>query len=258
MLYSNVLRRKYRKTPLTEVLFELHFNDSISYEEIVEKFYSQIKDYYPNKENTKRISLQKEKDSPTNKAKLTQLEGTAFYNEDGSGLVRITKNTLSFNALRRSYNGYEDFLSKLTEIINILKELSGINSFNTMRMRYINEVSIPVSSEIYLDKYFNYFPTVITQNSYNFNLQVNPSAFHDAHKVLIKVASLPDENDEDINAKFIIDITNILSIPNGESLNSISESIRQSHENIGRIFEDAITDETRLLFEEDKNAVRDW
>lgn len=254
---TEILRRKYKKTPIVEVIFEIQFNEPQEDLTIWGRFHDKIKHDYPEKKKGERISVIRKDDDDSNSVEIIKSDAMRFSKKDVSEIIQLTNDLLTINALSKCYQGYESFRTLIITALNAYTEVAELVSFKQFKLRYINIISLPAKDgEIELKDFFNYYPEIKDQIFYDFSLQFELEAHHNRHEAYVVISSLPESRMGEIG--FLIDINNTFHINTKINEPYILTLLNEAHENTGRIFEALITEQTRDLFQEVENETCNW
>ena len=255
-LHRTVPERSYRKPPVVEALCEIYFAGSIWDDTIPGAFYERIKHEFPKKQQRE-----------IQQAQITLGQGTAsagvqtlppriqFVSQSGNKMVQVAENLLVVNQLR-PYRHFEEWERAVYVALKEYKSAASPQRVSRIGIRYINRIEIP-GTRVSMEDYFTIYPQLsksLGNTHRSFLVRVEVPQADQGHTVLITFGS--SEPPQAIGDKllFMLDLYDIaeLNIPPNES--EVRAQIRQAHGNVGRAFEDSITDRLRVLLEvEEKN-----
>lgn len=240
------VRRKYKKSPIIEALYEIHFSESQADSTLPGLFYEQVKEKYPLKEQISQNSFEIQlEQSGVSSQKILQTPMMRFFNRDRSELIQVANNLLTINRLI-PYEDYESFVESIKTAIKKYVDIACPKFVERIGLRYINHIFISETT-VNSEEYFAYLPKIREHYS-NIQLSLELKSFHDTHASFMTIATIPNEN----QAAFLLDIYDSLKKNQEINLENIERDLDESHENVERIFENAITDKTREIFEEEK------
>ncbi len=258
---TEIARRKYEHSPIIEVLCDIQFEKVPNDLNKWQKFHKRIFDKYPNAGTGKKITLleRKNEGEEGSTPELIEVEARRFANDEKTKIIQVSEGTIVYNDIETPYKGYESFKDDFMKIIGSYIEINNPQKVERLEVRYINEIRFSLESSFEfteIHKYFNFAPRV-DGNILSFQFQFQVKSFHDGHFLFVTLMTLPLETDSTETA-YLIDIQNIFLTTNVVDINDIEATLRDAHENIGRVFENIITPETRAIFKEVENNDCKW
>ncbi|MBU2622318.1 MAG: TIGR04255 family protein [Proteobacteria bacterium] len=246
--------KRYKNPPLVEALCEFYFQGSHWDDAVPGLLYEKIKPSYPQRRQLEqvgvKIDISAESESITKKRGQPRIQ---FVSDDKSRLVQMAKDLLVVNHLKP----YPQFEKWEPDIEAILKEYvsltqpSGIARFG---VRYINNIVLPYTS-IRMEDYFRIYPQLpeaVGQSHGPFMLRIEIPGKTTGHRFLATFGnSAPQAPD---SLAFMLDLYDIYDGGMPLECKNIHDEIRKAHDNVETVFESAITDKLRDLFEEVKNG----
>ncbi len=243
-MHLDTIRQKYINPPIIEALCEIHFSDAQTDPTIPGLFYEKIKKEYPHTQSIPRINFEMQfSQDGINTSQNQQDPMMRFFNNEKSELLQIANNLITVNRLT-PYVDYESFIESIKKAVIAYNDVAIPKDIERISLRYINHIIIP-ETVVDLEKYFTYIPK-IEEIYYKVQLTLELKPHFDNHSVFVKIASISGTIDY---TKYLLDIYDSLKILNPFDIEFIEQKIGESHENIERVFETAITEKTRNLFE---------
>lgn len=256
---NDITRRKYKKSPIAEVLCVITFEELSKNSLFLDNFYAHIFDEYPDRQSGKNIRIENiNVEGGKSVPEIIESEATRFLTKDRSKIIQVVENTIIFNNVEKPYPGFESFRENSISVFETYGKIIKAKSFDRLELRYINQFSNDSGLDIDLTEihdFFNFVPkTDESIGHFQFQFQVKP--FYKEHFLFATIAILPLSNNKDVTVQ--IDIQNIYLKNNVVDVKNIERLLDNAHENIGRVFEKIITNKTRKLLEEVENDKCEW
>lgn len=248
-MFERASKRKYKNPAIKEAIFEAKFDydsfDSAAPGQIFEK----IKSDYPHKQDIKHELVFLEKDVSISPLSMHKIQAPLIRarNEENSELLQFGPGIAVANRLK--YSTWESFAPSIKKITSAYLEIAKPQALTRVGMRYINSFLIPESDT----NIFDYFKINIDiPNSLStlsgFNLLLTNTIASEDLIFNVRTRFLTDALAlNETGNKFILDIDCYVSpssIPDIEQIISLAD---KAHNILGDIFEDIITDRTRVL-----------
>lgn len=149
-------RNIYETPPLVEAIIAIHLETGETWDwTIPGLLYGKLKEQFPKKSQEQSIQFE-----VAQNAKNPRIQGVPvkmrFTKEDGSQLVQIAPDMLTYNTVEEGYPGWESFLISFSEIVGSYSQVYPEAKINRLGLRYINDVHIPNDEQenINLDDWF--------------------------------------------------------------------------------------------------------
>jgi uncharacterized protein (TIGR04255 family) len=144
MALKDYQRVHYKKSPLIEVICQMRFPRILTIDgEVPSAFQNKINKQYPELQTTnelqQQVSVDLTDDTPI--PRITQFEkrpNYAFFSFDKKWKINLTSTFFSLSTLQ--YTSWEDFLNKLTLLINVFQEVYSppFTEYERIGLRYID------------------------------------------------------------------------------------------------------------------------
>jgi uncharacterized protein (TIGR04255 family) len=236
---------KYSNSPIKEAVFDIQVTglDNITQEDI-EILHELIKINYPQKKKTLNIFGDfeiKDNSEITNNTK-TQFKGIIFSNEKNNRQVQFRVDGFTLNFLA-PYSNWEEFYNEALFLWNIYFNAFKPKNINRIALRYINKIDIPLPLESFQEYITNMppIPKSLPQFYNGFFMQIQVPCKNEKYTALITETI---ETPTKYLVPFILDIDIFKEINNDFEFTDFNYI--RSMKNL--IFEDFITDKTRILF----------
>mgnify|MGYP001599290302 CR=1 FL=1 len=171
--------------------------------------------------------------------------------------MQVDENMLAVNHLR-PYSSWKEFFPTIKKAFEAYLNVANPKGIQRIGLRYINEINIPEVS-LELEDYFNFRPFIhddLPQKLSSFTL--GATFIFDEGRNLAKVQLLTSKQNDD-KSIFILDIDYFLAKsdislnePKKNALKSVYEWIDSAHSDLENVFEGALTDKTKKLFDKGK------
>ncbi|MEZ0006270.1 uncharacterized protein (TIGR04255 family) [Flavobacterium sp. 28YEA47A] len=240
---------KYPKAPIREAIFDIYI-ESLDRLEVkdMEMFYSVLKDKYPNKRVLSRLHGKIAIDAKTENDEITghsksSFRGFIFANEKGNRQVQFRVDGFTLNFLA-PYSDWEDFYMEAKYLWDIFSKNISDLKIKRIGLRYINRINIPMPFDSF-EEYIENMPTipkVLPQLYKNFFFQIEVPCPDFKYSTIITQTL---ETATETELPFILDIDVYKNI---DEEDFDIEEFNYMREVKNQIFEDFITDKTRLLF----------
>jgi uncharacterized protein (TIGR04255 family) len=175
--------------------------------------------------------------------KLTALDGAAIalLNVDYFSISRLAP-----------YQGWDEFRARIDDGWGVWKSIIGYREISRAGMRYINRVDVPIEgrSVVRIEDYLRLYVEVPEQlpQVVNFSAQiVGRYGDGDRQQLVLTTATLPSPLIDHVSFAIDIDVSRDVDVPqNDRDLWALIDRIRTYKNDI---FENAITDRARVLFQ---------
>jgi len=240
------MSHQYTNPPLLEALCELQFKENTPWDFTVPGlFYEKVKAEYGKKEQINKVGVSLEPDEEKNirpQVKIDQL--IQFSGETAPVILQLGQNLLVANVVK-PYAGWDEFNSRISQALSFYKESANPKSIERLTLRYINQVSIPGATDIkdYLNIHIS-APDDIAKLPESFKSQIRLLDERDEKNITLTIGSA--ENSDAANYSFLLDIT--YSLNKEVELSNFEEELVFAHAQIDRVFNLALTDNARKLF----------
>lgn len=243
------MNKHYKLSPIIEAVCEFRYDPIFPWDSTIPGFlYEKIKGKFPKKG---KLVYNELKVNPDTKGGLQQqftiIERTQFLREDEKLFVQVSENFLAFNKLK-PYSSWSEFYQIIQEISKIYFELSNPKGFQRIGLRFINQIEFPtISSE--LKDYFNLYPKIGEKLPQKLeSLMMGITFVFENGRDIARVV-LANTKVEKEKLAFILDIDYFLNKPGAIVLEKAQDWVNNAHTQVENIFEEALTNTTKKLFE---------
>jgi uncharacterized protein (TIGR04255 family) len=139
------MTKKYKNSPLTEVVAEFSFIPDRSWNStITGDIYSRVKEEFPEiKQRQDQIMLAvPTEQKPQERVQMDFVELVQFWDKSNTKLVQVGRDFLTVNALK-PYQTWESFLPVIVKTFNSYCESAGPKGIRRANLRYINTIELP-------------------------------------------------------------------------------------------------------------------
>jgi uncharacterized protein (TIGR04255 family) len=244
------MTKKYRNSPLTEVIAEFNFIPSNLWNATLPGLlYEKIKGEFP--EIRQRPDIV-QVFTPNGKSKgggkkLDQVELVQFWSKDQKALVQSGRDILTVNHLK-PYPTWEVFFPKVEDVVSVYSKLSSPKGLSRASLRYINTIAADSKSK----KLSDAFQFQLPQPK---NLNLEPRFFNSHLEFAINerdVISQKITRGVAVNQKsnfFILDIEFVMNVFDGLKLSGIEKWLEYGHNVINETFEHTVSDSLKGTFD---------
>jgi uncharacterized protein (TIGR04255 family) len=244
------MTKKYKNSPLTEVVAEFNFIPGTQWNSTISgEIYSLIKKDFPTvqqREDQLVLALPTE-EKPNERVQLEFVELTQFWSEKKDLLVQIGKDLLTVNALK-PYPTWETFLPLILKVFKLYCKVASPKGIKRADLRYINTIELSKDNLTFEGKFK--LPIPIPQGlKYNTRF-INTHLEFDVNDVDVlsqKVTSVPTTISEEKN--FVLQIEVVMNKYNGLLLNDTENWLTKNHQIIIDTFESTLNDNLKKKFE---------
>ncbi len=244
------MNKQYKNPPIVEAVCEFKFELEKAPEQTeIDLVYSSIKSQFPkNKKGTvHRMEVKVDVKEKKEEFSKNFYSFDQFFSEDEKTLVQLDKGRLSIHRLK-PYQSWEQFYSLIKLVFDAYAKNIKIKSIERIGLRYINnfEIPLPISN---MEQHLNLHPAIgkgLPQDLASFMIGTI-FVFEDGKdnakvQLLNKPATISDKT------IFVLDIDYFLLTPGSVSIDKVDQWLLTAHQNIENIFETALTDKTKQLF----------
>lgn len=244
--------RKYKNPPIIEAVCEFRLTPDTDWDlTIPGLLYEKLQDEFPKKQARAVQSLKISTDPEGMQQEIRQEQRIALLTEDGKRFVQLGPHLLSINCLSPypSWDGFNPFIERA---FSTLTETLDIKGLERIGLRYVNLIEIP-HQPVRIEDYFQFYPFLgadLPQEIGGFSIRcVFPFVDgRDSCRVQLRQTAPRDSN----STAFILDLDYSLSKPRGIRANESLKWIGEAHQKVEEIFEGAINDRLRSIFQEEK------
>lgn len=241
------MNRKYKNSPLKEVVCEFRFNLSSEFEaEKIDLFYEQIKEYFPIKKEGFAVSVQVNIDSKKTKQEevsRTEVKFEHYLSKDEKSFVQLDKNRVSIHR-SSPYVSWQEFSPLIGKVHHAY--VSTFEPANVIRagLRYINEFSLSTDSKNLKD-YFNLEFTIPMHsigklNSYSLGAVFQSNDEKNGIRILMG---------NTLDTSFVLDLDFFNLVENTLNVSDLPSWAELAHSQIEETFEAIISDKARQLID---------
>jgi uncharacterized protein (TIGR04255 family) len=239
------MNRKYKNPPIVEVVCGFKFNEETNWDATIPGLlHDKLKENFPRKEQRIIQELEIKQEQGNIQQYLRTTERILFFTEDQKMVIQVGPRLLVINALK-PYPNWEKYKEYIKMGLDTLMEITEIKGIENVNLRYINSIKLPRGEDI--KEYFRLHISLsekLLKNLASFIAIVEFSYFDDRDKCRVNF-SFSLSRDE-----YILDIDYFLNQKGNLSISNTYEWLENAHNNIEEIFEEAITDKLRKVFEE--------
>ena len=240
------MNKKYSNPPIIEAFCDFRFSNNVYWDNAIPGiFYSLIKNEFPIRAQRiiKELNIEDSvSQGPVNKEILQ------FFSNDRKKLVQVGERFLTVNRLK-PYNSWEEFFPSVESSYSCLSDvLNGDFSLDRIGLRFINSIEIPVNESYDLSKFLNFHPRIPEGIDYNFSSFIT-GCFFDISETDGCRMQINDSPDDKERKFFVLDIDCFTKIPQSIAITDTLAWVKQAHDTVIKMFEYAITDETRKLID---------
>ena len=243
------MSKQYRNSPIKEAVCEFRFElESTFDQEIIDFIFSGIKDKFPDKKKGQMHQMEVKSDLKENKQEFSKSsrEFDQFFSEDKKTLVQLDKGRLSVHRLK-PYQSWQEFYPLIKLVFDSYTKNIKVKSIQRIGLRYINNFEIPAQS-FDPKEYFNLRPIMtgkMPQTLASFFIGTIFVFENGRDNTKVQLADKLSSSDK---APFILDIDYFLAQPNTIAKDKIDTWLTVAHKNIENIFETALTEKAKELF----------
>jgi len=243
------MSKQYKNSPIKEVVCEFRFEIESTFDQkIIDLIFNEIKDKFPDKKKGQMHQMEVKSDLKENKQEFSKSsrEFDQFFSEDKKTLVQIDKGRLSIHKLE-PYQLWQEFCPLIKLVFNSYIKNIKIKSIQRVGLRYINNFEIPAQS-FNPKEYFNLRPIMtgeMPQTLASFFIGTIFVFENGRDNTKVQLADKLLNSDK---VSFVLDIDYFLAQPNTIAKDKIDAWLTIAHQNIENIFETALTEKTKELF----------
>lgn len=245
------MSKQYKKSPIAEVICEFRFELGDSFDrKMVDLFFNEVKEKFPKKKNGRahQVNLEINPNEQKQNIDNSSYDFDLFFSDDEKTLIQLDKGRLSIHKLR-PYDSWREFYATINLVFNSYIKIIKIKSIQRIGLRYVNNFEIP-SPSLEIEQYFNLRPAIgesLPQNLVSF--AVGAVFVFENGRDNMKVQFLDRPGISPEKMMFVLDMDYFLANPNGVQINEVEQWLINAHKNVENIFETALTDKTKQLFD---------
>ena len=236
---------QYGKPPITEAVIDLHFSASVSLSDL-DRFRRRLAKQFPGANDRNRFEI---KIGPESTAPVNEKVGYQLNSQDGANIIIVEKSTITTCRLA-PYCGWDSMFAAAQENYSHLEASVGYRSLKRVGTKFMNRIDIPsktISGRPISDfiKFGVAVPSQISSSValYNINIEApDPSGA----KMLINSGLQPSALLD--AASFSLDIDVLFEYSNPITITEAWAKFTELRTIKNRVFEEAITDEARAIF----------
>jgi len=246
--------RLYKNAPLAEAVCEVRFDPQTSWDlAIPGLLYEKLKNEFPKRTplRTYEIQLLPAPDGVQQEAKQSEI--LQFSDNEDRKLVRVGPNVLSVHNVG-SYPGWQQYSPMVEKAIRAYVDVTNAMVFERVGLRYINKIRIP-GDQIDLAEFFNFYPNIgkpmpQIHGAYLVGVEF---PFEDPEAMLrLQLAAEVTDNPAVHASRLDLDYFNVQ--PRSVTVENLQEWLQKSHDRVEQVFESAITDKLRVVFDKEEHA----
>lgn len=244
--------KKYKNPPIVEALCEFRFQPGLAWDmALPERMYENLKDHFPKRRLAQSFETTLAIAPEGNHQQVKTKPRWQFLRDDERALVQIEANLLSVNHLS-PYPTWMEFLPLIRQAFDVYQLTAEPKGLHRIGLRYINQIEI-TGTQIVLDEYFNFFPTLNWQASGQGFVAFSTGVhipFDDTHNILkLQMASSTSNNPESLIVSLDIDY---FTGKSGEvGFDQAFDWLEQAHTRVEEAFENCLTDSLKKTFGEE-------
>ncbi len=244
--------RKYKNPPLVEAVCEFRLTPDTPWDlAIPGLFYEEVKDTFTQREQRMVQEVELTQGPQGLQQQIRTSERIVLFTEDKKMLVQLGPRLLVVNALK-PYPTWQGFKPQIEMAWEGLQDIVEVRGLQRIGLRYINRIELP-AQDMQLAEYFDFYPfigTRLPQNMVSFIVGAEFSYAEGRDRCRVQLAPTPDSSEE--KRAFMLDIDYFLARPRAVQVSDALSWIEDAHNRVEEVFEGAITDRLRELFDEVK------
>ena len=244
------MNKQYKNPPITEAVCEFRFEWETAFDpKIIDLIYEEIKEKFPKKKKGQFYQAEFKIDDKEKKQEISSKiirEFDQFFSEDEKTLIQIDKERLSIHKLK-PYQSWSGFSPLIKLVFNSYTKNIKAKFIQRIGLRYINNFEIPLGS-FDIEQYFNLRPVMLgglPQELSSFMVGTIFTFEDDRDSAKVQLVNKSSSGERIF---FILDIDYFLTQPNSISKEKVDEWLEAAHQNIESIFEKALTEKVKILF----------
>ena len=235
-------RKQYRNSPLREVVAEFQFWAGRPDPTVPGMMYERMKGRYPKKKVATTFSIQMD----IVEGKIHQEIEPVFYrarfiSEDGKAILQVAPDYLSIHRLS-PYPSWEAFRKEVGESLNAFVDISGLNRYKQVSLRYINIFDFPLTD---LEEYLTYYLKMPDFLRDKFQDSAILSSFVFSEKGSLRIHMFSQQGKTFLTFEYFY--RNV----DEADFEEVEKMLDEAHEVIEKTFESIITDEARKVFQQE-------
>jgi uncharacterized protein (TIGR04255 family) len=246
------MRKKYRKSPLIEMLCEFYFAPSISQDldNLINELHEKLQAHFPKKTYLQLQASQITIDNSGAPGLTEQLLPLIrFQSSNEQALIQVGHNFLAINHLKPS-TSWDAFLPSVHIAWNAYRETVRPETIQRIALRSINRIDI-TNNYINLEDYFDFRPFMeqkLLQDISAFTLGIQIPYEETRDSLNVQLASITSESPNTVAT--ILDLTYSLTRLGDIAFDGITQWLVTAHGHIEDAFEACITNQLRSVLEE--------
>jgi uncharacterized protein (TIGR04255 family) len=248
-----IMSRKYKNPPLIEAVCEFQFDSKSEWDiAIPGLLYERLRKTFPIREqvpNEIEFTMTATAEAGIEPQLHTVSERIRFFREDKKALVQVGPHVLSIHHVK-PYPTWEEYLPLIQRVFGVYLTVAQPQGLRRIGLRYINKLEIP-GSKIFLENYVQFYPYMgpdFPEEAGPFIVGVQ-FAYDDRDTLRVQMASAADHRADRLG--MILDLHYWVMGSQHIKLDAATEWLQVAHDRIEQIFEACLTDELRIIFEEE-------
>ena len=244
------MNKKYKNSPIIEAVCEFRFAPSLSWDPTIPGvIYEKIKDIFPKK---RRVQIQEftfTAEEKGMKQEVKTSERAQFLHEEEKIFMQVGQDVLSVHHLK-PYSSWSNFYTFIVKAFNTYREIANPTGIQRIGLRYINRMEIP-KEPIEIEGYFNFRPYIGENMPQEISSIFSGAVFNfegGKHLMKVQLKDIPMSKPSTGLSAFIFDMDYFTASPGSVNIEDIENWLNIAHERIEKIFEEALTEETKKLF----------
>ncbi len=245
-------KKSYKNAPISEAIFDVVFPQPQNFSfDLMEEFYSVVKKDFPNKEELSfgeaTFNFVK---GEANISTKQQRIGLRLISADQLLHIKARNTGFSFHQVG-NYRNWKDFYDCANQSLSVYIKKLRVSEFSRVALRYVNKINIP-STRIKIKDYFHFYPHVFSESSkekinvINFMTQTH-MRLEDNTYAIINQGLVDPAIPQHTSIILDLDVFYLSSVNfSSPQYKKIISALRKHKNNL---FEESITDSTRILFE---------
>ena len=249
--------KRYKFPPIEEAVCEFRFTTTTDWDlTVLGKLHAQLEREYTGKRHDQNVvdsNLQINEDVPENPEYEKGIAKVMLPNENGTRMVGIGPNVLSIHMLHPYHSpevqssGWEEFVRRIESALEAYDQVVSSVEINQVGLRYINIISVPVTSNNLGEYLICVNPRIEgLPSKYQHFLNHTRYVYDEQTRLDLSCCSL-GESPTSTDCILDIDATSDHEQDPSDSRKAL-EIANELHRHVGLVFESTVTDKAREIF----------
>lgn len=252
MSAKKIMPKEYLKPPIVEKVCQFLLTPDTPWDVTIPgQIYDEVKQEFTRKEPgvLRRVRVTP---TPQGAPEVEKMDGVRFFTDDKKKLIQLTPRNLAINCLKPCPT-WDEFSLMIEKVRDILTNATQFESFQAIKLIYVNRIEIPISSEkkTKIEKYFDFRP-FLGQNLPEDMLAFVVGCllpFNEYRDICdVNLTSLLPKKPEPEQGAFLLKLDYHPAKPGAIPVTDAAEWLKTAHENIVKTFEGCIKDPLREIF----------